>query len=278
MHAEIMFTKIKTKKSADQRYIPYLDPDHPLLLELQEKSFGTYRHSIMVGSMAATSAQKIGANADLARAIGYYHDVGKIDHPDIFSESLSGRRRGPTRPVDLAGLNIILRHAQASRRMLEERGFPDEMCIAVEQHHGTLRTRVQLSPGIAGTIQPDQLFYAGPVPSFRESALVLFADRSQAMFEKMKESNDSWHSFPSKNFIRGFVEPVGLGLWEAGQFAGSGLTSEEYQIVKGNLTWWLFKFYNGLSNTTTPYADEMEPGEKVTPHAIRNHRRGPEEG
>ena len=48
---------------------------------------GTYAHSIAVANMAESAAQHIGANALLAKAGGYYHDIGKIDQPHYFIEN-----------------------------------------------------------------------------------------------------------------------------------------------------------------------------------------------
>lgn len=287
MHAEEMYRKllarseaekVSLKKSVDVRYLPFINPDHPVLLDLQGRAYGTFLHSVMVGEMAGSSAYKIGANADLARAQAYYHDLGKMEHPEIFAESHDGRRWVPTRPVSLEGLKIILGHPKEARRMLEESGFPPEIYEAAEQHHGNLPTRVQLEPGILSQVSADQLHYSGPLPSSRESAIVMLADQTQSIFAKMRErGGEDWQVFPPLDYVKGFVATIGLGLWDAGQFSDSQLTEAEYEKVKQNINWWLFKFYNDLSTTETPYADDMQPGEKRSPHPIRGHARKKEE-
>src|SRR5690606_24722366 len=49
------------------------DRNHKALQLLQEKAFGTFNHSLMVGTLADAAARAVGANALLARAMAYYH-------------------------------------------------------------------------------------------------------------------------------------------------------------------------------------------------------------
>ena len=75
--------------------------NHPLLRQLLVEAPGTYRHSIMVGTLAEAAATAIGANRLLARVGGYYHDVGKVRNPRAFEEN--GRTGFPTlSPLDEA--------------------------------------------------------------------------------------------------------------------------------------------------------------------------------
>src|SRR3970282_51753 len=66
------------------------DRNHEALQLLQEKAFGTFNHSLMVGTLAHAAARAIGANALLARAMAYYHDLGKTEHPPMFIENQFG--------------------------------------------------------------------------------------------------------------------------------------------------------------------------------------------
>ena len=55
--------------------------DRPLLRELARKAPGTFNHSMTMGTIAEAAAEKIGANALLARVGAYYHDIGKTIEP-----------------------------------------------------------------------------------------------------------------------------------------------------------------------------------------------------
>ena len=48
--------------------------NNPLLRELMIQAPGTYHHSIIVGNLAESAAETIGANPLLVRVAAYYHD------------------------------------------------------------------------------------------------------------------------------------------------------------------------------------------------------------
>ena len=55
----------------------------PILMRLQKEAPGTFNHSLIVAQIAEMCAIAIGENTELARAAGYYHDVGKLKQPEI---------------------------------------------------------------------------------------------------------------------------------------------------------------------------------------------------
>ena len=67
------------------------DRNHEALQLLQEKAFGTFNHSLMVGTLADAAARAIGADPLLARASAYYHDLGKTENPTMFMEPVRDR-------------------------------------------------------------------------------------------------------------------------------------------------------------------------------------------
>ena len=60
------------------RLLEITNPNQPLMKRLMLEAPGTYHHSIIVANLAESAADKIGANAYLARAGAYYHDIGKL--------------------------------------------------------------------------------------------------------------------------------------------------------------------------------------------------------
>ena len=59
----------------------------PLLKRLSVEAPGTFNHSLIVGNLAENCAIAVGENPHLARAGGYYHDVGKLKNPEFFVEN-----------------------------------------------------------------------------------------------------------------------------------------------------------------------------------------------
>jgi putative nucleotidyltransferase with HDIG domain len=63
--------------------------NHPLVKKLMQYAPGTYQHSLNVSSMAEAAAEEIGADILLAKAGGLFHDIGKLENPNYFSENQS---------------------------------------------------------------------------------------------------------------------------------------------------------------------------------------------
>lgn len=63
------------------------DLNHPLLRRMVLVAPGTYHHSLIVGNLAEAASEAIGANSLLARVGAYYHDIGKIEKSEYFSEN-----------------------------------------------------------------------------------------------------------------------------------------------------------------------------------------------
>ncbi|MEN8130668.1 MAG: HDIG domain-containing metalloprotein, partial [Pseudomonadota bacterium] len=64
-----------------------VDRNHPALRLIEEKSPGTFNHSILVGTLAGKAARAVGADPLLAQAAAFYHDLGKTEDPVYFIEN-----------------------------------------------------------------------------------------------------------------------------------------------------------------------------------------------
>ncbi|MCM8774937.1 MAG: HDIG domain-containing protein, partial [Candidatus Omnitrophica bacterium] len=62
------------------------DLNHPLLKRMIVEAPGTYHHSLVVSTLAESACEAIGANAPLARVGCYFHDIGKVEHAEFFTE------------------------------------------------------------------------------------------------------------------------------------------------------------------------------------------------
>ena len=57
---------------------------------MQKEANGTFNHSIVVGNLAESCADAIGANSLLCRVGAYYHDLGKMVRPEYYIENQYG--------------------------------------------------------------------------------------------------------------------------------------------------------------------------------------------
>ena len=82
-------THKRIRKSFDKYFdvslLELSDTNSNLLKELSNKAPGTFHHSLNVANLAETCANKISANALLARVGALHHDIGKIKNPSYFS-------------------------------------------------------------------------------------------------------------------------------------------------------------------------------------------------
>ena len=156
---------------------------HPLLLELSLEAPGTYNHSLTVANLANCAAKSIGANSILTRIGGYYHDIGKIKHPEYFIENQTPGEN-PHSVINDAqkSAQIIMNHVSDGVKMAEENHLPKEIIDLIEQHHGT--TIIYYFYDMARSrdykTKKTDFTYFGPKPLTPEAAILMLADAIEA--------------------------------------------------------------------------------------------------
>ena len=83
----ITYIEAVFKITTNFRLSELADRNHPGLRYLEEKALGTFNHSLVVGTLADRASNVINANAQLARAMAYFHDLGKTENPTMFIEN-----------------------------------------------------------------------------------------------------------------------------------------------------------------------------------------------
>ena len=101
------------------------DRNHPALRHLEDKALGTFNHSLVVGTLADRAANKIGANSQLARAMAYYHDLGKTLNPTMFVENQIGATNPHDRLLPMESANIIKNHVVDGIKLAKKFKIPD---------------------------------------------------------------------------------------------------------------------------------------------------------
>lgn len=159
--------------------------DHPLLQELLRKAPGTYHHSIMVANLAEQAAERIGANGTLVRVGAFYHDIGKMDRPQFFSENQAGRN-----PHDnmspYTSAEIVLGHVTDGLEKAKKARLPIQIQNFIAEHHGRGLVKFfyekarQLAGDNADAVDINLFRYVGPRPRSKETGIVLLADTIEA--------------------------------------------------------------------------------------------------
>ncbi len=168
------------------RLIELSQPGHPLMKRLFVEAPGTSQHSMMVANLADTAAEAIGANAMIARVGAYFHDAGKLEAPLMFTENQTGENPHDRLPA-LESARIITRHPEDSLALGRKYRLPQPLLRIANEHHGSTLLQYFYDKALAeaaakGEEPPsaDAFRYRTPLPSSRESALVMLADSVEA--------------------------------------------------------------------------------------------------
>ena len=165
--------------TTDIQLLELTDLDHPVLRRLTMEAPGTHHHSLMVGNLAEAAADAVGANSLLARVCSYYHDVGKLNRPEYFSENQTGyNKHDGLSPV--MSSRIIAGHVKDGVELAREYGLCQPVVDIIKQHHGTDLIRFFYEKAVKedkhNCVREEDFRYPGPKPHSREAAIVMVAD------------------------------------------------------------------------------------------------------
>jgi len=164
--------------------------DHPLLRQMREVAPGTWNHSQTVAELAGRAAGAINAWESLASAGGFFHDIGKMNHPELFIEN----QRNMENPHDTmnpwVSAKKIIAHVADGVELAEKAKLPRAVIDIIMQHHGMSLTKYFYNRALQESSDPKSVnrsdfSYPGPRPSTIESALVLLADQTVSITKNL---------------------------------------------------------------------------------------------
>lgn len=198
------------------------DFNHPLLKRLVLEAPGTYHHSLMVGNMAEMAAEGVGANALLTRVGAYYHDIGKLEKPEYFSEN---QDRCSSKHENLSASMsklVIMGHVKTGVELAQKNRLNHEIIDFINQHHGTSLVYYFYRKALEATedsesVKEEVFRYPGPKPQTRETAIVLLADSVEAACRSLEDPSaariaDLVHKIINNKFIDGQLDACDLTL------------------------------------------------------------------
>lgn len=169
-------------------------PSHPLLQRLLLDAPGTYHHSILVGNLAETAADMIGADPVVVRVGAYYHDIGKIKRPYFFIENqVEGSENPHDKIAPSLSTLIVTSHIKDGIDLCRDYKLPQAIVDVVQQHHGTTLVSYfyrQATENDHGDCVIEADFrYEGPRPQSKEVALIMLADACEAAVRSLSKPN-----------------------------------------------------------------------------------------
>jgi putative nucleotidyltransferase with HDIG domain len=213
--------------TTDMTLIELSDMNHPILKQLSIQAAGTYNHSVLVGNLAESAAQAIGANALLARVASYYHDIGKIDKPDYFVENCLGDKNRHNKLSPTMSALIICSHVKEGVELAKKYKLPKIIQDIIMQHHGdspvSFFYEKALEQDPHKQVQEKDFRYPGPAPQTSEAAIIMLADSVEAASRSLATS--------SPKLLRELVKKIIRDKFLAAQLDGCGLTLRDLNDI-----------------------------------------------
>jgi putative nucleotidyltransferase with HDIG domain len=216
--------------TTDMTLVELSDMNHPILKRLSIEAAGTYNHSVLVGNLAESAAQAVGANTLLARVASYYHDIGKIDKPDYFVENCIGDRNRHNKLSPSMSALIICSHVKEGVDLARKYRLPKIIRDVILQHHGNSSVSFFYEKALEQDphkqVQEKDFQYPGPTPQTREAAIIMLADSVEAASRSLASS--------SPKLLRELVKKIIRDKFLSGQLDECNLTLRDlHEITDG---------------------------------------------
>ena len=242
------------------RLLELSNSNHPLLKQLMMEAPGTYNHSVLVGNLAESAADAIGADALLVRVASYYHDVGKLKRPHFYIENQRPGENPHDKLQPALSALIITSHPSDGVKMLKEHRFPPEILDIVEQHHGSgvlsyFYHRAKENALVPEEVKLDDYRYKGRRPQTKEAALVMLADSVQAAVQALTSGD--------KQQIENRIHDVIQGKVDEGQLNEAPLTFRDLELIETTF----LTVLSGMHHTRISYPGQENNASAVTADA-----------
>lgn len=245
------------------------DLNHPLLKRLVMEAPGTYHHSLIVGNLAESASEVVGANPLLARVAAYYHDVGKIEKAEYFSENMpKDEKKGKLDKFapSMSSL-IIINHVKRGVELAQKYKLSQAIIDIVREHHGTSqvfffyqRALERLEDG--EEISKLEFRYPGPKPQTKESGIVLVADSIEAASRTLSE--------PTPSSIKVMVRKIINNKFIDGQLEQCELTLRDLNSIADRFV----RILTGIFHTRVEYPEPKTPATKKTSKTYESKNKG----
>jgi putative nucleotidyltransferase with HDIG domain len=205
------------------------NPNSPLLKKLLIEAPGTYHHSILVANLAEVAAEAVGGNPVLARVCSYYHDVGKIKRPYFFKENQIGSDNPHNKITPNLSALIITSHVKDGLEFAKDYKLPKVIQDIIEEHHGTSLVKyfyvtAKNSSEKPEDVKEEDFKYSGPIPTSKESGVVMLADSVEASVRSISE--------PTLSKIEDMVNNIFKSRLNDGQLDNCDLTLKDLNKIK----------------------------------------------
>jgi putative nucleotidyltransferase with HDIG domain len=198
-----------------------------LLRKLAEEAPGTFQHSLQVANLAEEAILRMGGNPLLVRAGALYHDIGKLTDAQYFTENQAIGINPHDQHAVVDSAKIIMDHVTRGVELARKHKIPEQIIDFIKTHHGTTKTGyffIELNKNHNQNIDASRFTYPGPVPSTRETTVVMLADSIEAASRSLdKKDNVS---------LKKLIDHIFKQKIDAGQLDYAPLTFQDISLLK----------------------------------------------
>ena len=213
----------------DYRLSELTDHKYKVMRKLIEVAPGTFNHCLIVSNLAETCATAIGESSQIARAAAYYHDMGKTENPEYFTENQQGFNPHDELTPELSA-QIIMRHTVSGAEILRRYRLPQILVDVAKEHQGTMPIRyfyVKASKMTDGELDIKNFSYPGPKPQSKIAAIIMIADACEAKVRTLKDRSH-------ENVDRAIKEIIEERM-DMEQFSDCDITIRDLTIIRSTL-------------------------------------------
>lgn len=245
-----LFEKIFSLVS-NSKLVELSDTSNKLLRQLADKAPGTFQHSLQVMNLADAAARSIDANVLLVRAGALYHDIGKINNPQCFTENEAAGVKYHAGLSPKESAQEIIRHVSDGMALAEKHGLPEEVRDFICTHHGTSSTGYFLTEYLNNGGDPEDVasfYYDGRKPTTQEQVILMICDTVEAASRSLKDY--------SPESISELVERLVDAKVADGQLSDADISLKQINIIKAEIKTYLQQMYH--SRVAYPKRKETE--------------------
>ncbi len=219
--------------TSDLTLLEMTDFNHPLLKRLSQEANGTFNHSVVVGNLAESCANAVGANPLLCRVGAYYHDIGKMVRPEYYIENQMGEDNKHDTLSPTLSATIIGSHVKDGLKLAREYRLPSLISDFIPMHHGTTRIEyfyqraLELADGDQSKVNESDFIYAGPTPDTKETGILMICEAVEAAVRSIKK--------PTLGSIEAMVDTIIEKRLKEGQLDNCPLTMRDLAKLKGDV-------------------------------------------
>ena len=221
------------------RLMDLSDQNTPILRKLLLTASGTHQHCMMVAQLAENACKEIGANALWARVGAYYHDIGKMEHPEYFTENNIDTANKHTDLNPSLSVSVIKSHIKLGVEKAHQLRLPKSIIDIIAEHHGNsvITYFYNKAKEKDENVIPEDYSYPGNPPASKESAVVMLADVCEAACKSLEK--------PTAQRLEKFIQDLINKKIESGQLDNSALTFGELTKIRDTFVRILAAYYHG---------------------------------